>query len=153
MEVNFAIVSGKHPHALFILHVTVLIIPVFPACLPLLRPVFRKVLPGSTIGTKGSIQGLTKSRSIKKGAMRLDTNTTTFEMEDLGSIKRLADVETASISSNEFNMSVGRPRGYTGPSTFSSVEADGQNSKSKKVSRNFRGIHVHNEMRVSYESM
>ncbi|KAK7223370.1 hypothetical protein V2G26_011373 [Clonostachys chloroleuca] len=115
------------------------------SCLPLMRPIFRRMLPDSVLGSDPRSSPITRSDTSSVAGFKLNRFNTMHEMDDGFSVKNFPEVETGSISSDEF----GRPRGYTGPQTFSSVRAeDGQ-----RLHRDFKGIHVKNETRVSYELM
>lgn len=103
------------------------------------------MLPDSVLGSDPRSSPITRSDTSSVAGFKLNRFNTMHEMDDGFSVKNFPEVETGSISSDEF----GRPRGYTGPQTFSSVRAeDGQ-----RLHRDFKGIHVKNETRVSYELM
>ncbi|CAG9989554.1 unnamed protein product [Clonostachys byssicola] len=120
MEVNLAIISTS---------------------LPLMRPIFRRMLPDSVLGSDSRSSAITRSDTGSLAGFRPNKFNNMHEMDDACSFKNFPDIETGSISSDGF----GRTRGYTGPQTFSSVRAeDGQ-----RLHRDFKGIHVKNETRVS----
>ncbi|VUC21882.1 unnamed protein product [Clonostachys rosea] len=114
MEVNLAIIS---------------------TCLPLMRPIFHRMLPDSVLGSNTRSNPLTKSDTGSVAGFKLHKLNNMHEMDSC-SVKNFPDIETGSISSDEF----GRARGYNGPQTFSSVRAeDGQ-----RLHRDFKGIHMPN---------
>ncbi|CAH0056333.1 unnamed protein product [Clonostachys solani] len=109
------------------------------SCLPLMRPIFHRMLPDSVLGSDPRSSSITRSDIGSISGFKLHRLNNMHEMDDGYSVKNFPDIETGSISSDGF----GCPRGYTGPQTFSSVSAeDGQ-----RLHRDFKGIHVKNETR------
>lgn len=143
VEVNFAIVS---------------------ACLPMMRPIARRLLPGSVLASDPNSYP-TKSGTGHKSrdhrdAIKLRTVTRTAEVagDDSSSTKNLADLETGSTGSRDDvdDHHHQRPHGggggvsrtvIRGPS--SSVAAEDEFDREGQAGS--KGIHVKNEMSVSYE--
>lgn len=119
----------------------------------MMRPIFRKIMPGSMLasdpskpysghGTHGTNKGAIKLSSLNRGK----------DGDEASSTRQLADtdIERTSTNSNEFGNGNVLGASYNNHHTFisghgESVESNGRPGKGQ------RGIHVKNEMTVSYE--
>jgi hypothetical protein len=121
----------------------------FLACLPIIRPVFRKLLSGSLLSSKGNstgpnpISGLTSSKGIKLTHM-----TRTKEVDDNSSQRELAGLEDGSSGDMDFHTYP--ERGGHSNTVVTSCVDERPGSNTTKPSP--YGIQVKNETRVYYES-
>ncbi|GKU04238.1 integral membrane protein [Fusarium langsethiae] len=122
---------------------------IISSCLPIIRPVFRKVLSGSFLSSKGDstapnpISGLTSSKGIK-----LTHITRTKEVDDNSSQRELAGLEDGSSGDMDFHTYP--ERGGKSNTVVTSCADDRPGSNPSSASP--YGIQVKNETRVYYES-
>lgn len=120
----------------------------FLACLPIIRPIFRKVLSGSSLDSKSNpsgpnpISGLTSSKGIK-----LTNITRTKEVDDNSSQRELAGLEDGSSGDMDFHTYP--ERGGQNNTVITSCLDDRPGSNPTEAGY---GIQVKNETRVYYES-
>ncbi|KAM0239360.1 hypothetical protein ACHAPO_003333 [Fusarium lateritium] len=122
---------------------------IISSCLPIIRPVFRKLISGSMLSSKGNstgpnpISGLTSSKGIKLTHMAR-----TKEVDDNSSQRELAGLEDGSSGDMDFHTYP--ERGGHNNTVVTSCVDDRPGSNSTKASP--YGIQVKNETRVHYES-
>ncbi|KAJ4252476.1 hypothetical protein NW762_011077 [Fusarium torreyae] len=122
---------------------------IISSCLPIIRPILRKLISGSVLSSKSNstgpnpISGLTSSRGIKLGNI-----TRTKEVDDNSSQRELAELEDGSSGDIDFNSYPDRS-GYNNTVITSSV--GGVPNRNNDTSRAY-GIQVKNETKVYYES-
>ena len=136
VEVNFAIIS---------------------ACLPMMRPIFRRMMPGSILASDPSSKptyGVSGREGTVIGgpAIKLGTIARSKDVDETDSTRQFAeDVEDASNHSGDYE----RPHGgnWPGPHTVISGRAQDEAPATPRTESRtaFGGIHVKNEMSVSYE--
>jgi hypothetical protein len=131
-----------------------------PACLPMMRPIARRILPGSVLasdpssapyGKSGTIGGAGDRKSIK-----LRTLSRTVEVsDDSSSTKNLADLETGTRGSRDHDTSP--QRSSNGRNEFARTASRTVIERASTIDdavlgrAGHKGIHVKNEMSVSYE--
>ena len=160
IEVNFAVVSGKSfrspDKCIKRLHAT--------ACLPTIRPVIQRLLPTSALASRGQTssgrtygQISTTGGTRSKPGVKLRTMSEAIELDDDSSTKNFADrnyaqdatygdLETGSSGSNDDG-----PRRGPGPRTTVEAVAKDRQTSNGNGTDDCGGIHVRNEMTVSYE--
>ena len=171
VEVNLAIVSGTyfeksehHPVCRIPQNVKQRITHTHSlACLPMMRPIFKRMKFGSALDSDPSKYG-NASRGTGGPGIKLNTITTITgrhmdakEDSETSSTRQLAeDVERGSNHSNEYDRSgSGLGASVQGPQTFisgRSLEPATPTTQKMRDNQGMRGIHVKNEMSVSYES-
>ncbi|KAF7550532.1 hypothetical protein G7046_g7981 [Stylonectria norvegica] len=110
------------------------------ACLPMLRPVFRRLLPHSFLSSGGNSQPLSRPN----GAIKLSTITRTKDIDDSSSTRQLAELERGSQDFGENTTD-----GQHGPQTV--ISGPMYMYPSSDEGDNAPGIHVRNEMTVRVE--
>lgn len=119
------------------------------ACLPITRPIIRKFMSGSILGSRSNpsapnpLSGLTSSRGIK-----LRNNTRTKEFDDNSSERQLAEHEEESSGDTYFETYAERG-GYNNTVISSADKVPNSNTGSSGT----YGIQVKNETNVRYESI
>ncbi|KAH7189604.1 uncharacterized protein B0J16DRAFT_117627 [Fusarium flagelliforme] len=117
---------------------------IISSCLPIIRPIFRKMLSGTTLASKSNssgpnpISGLTSSKGIK-----LTNITRTKEIDDNSSQRELADIEDGSSGDPDF---------HSYPQNNTTITAMDDRPGSNPSNANPYAIQVKNETRVYYES-
>ncbi|RSM00240.1 hypothetical protein CDV31_011861 [Fusarium ambrosium] len=120
---------------------------IISSCLPIIRPVFRRLISNSILSSKSNstgpnpISGLTSSKGIK-----LSTIQRTKEMNDNSSQRQLADLEDGSSGDMDFH-SYPERGGHN--NTIITTNPDAMPSDN---SNRTYGIQVKNETKVYYES-
>lgn len=149
VEVNFAIVSGRStPFLKLSMCCTDLTVS---ACLPLMRPVARRLLPGSVLASSDP-QSYGKSGGTN--GIKLRTVTRTVEInggDDSSSTKNLADAEAG--TSDDENGAFGGAVVHRTVIASAAGEYDDtpEQMVGPSASSKGGGIHVKNEMSISYE--
>ncbi|KAH7205154.1 uncharacterized protein BKA55DRAFT_668881 [Fusarium redolens] len=122
---------------------------IISSCLPIIRPIFRKLIPGSRHSCKSNstgpnhISGLTSSKGIKLASI-----TRAKEVDDNSSQQQLAELEDGSSGDMDFNC---YPERGGNNNTIITSCADEVPNRNTNTSRMY-GIQVENETRVYYES-
>ncbi|KAH7120726.1 hypothetical protein EDB81DRAFT_914525 [Dactylonectria macrodidyma] len=122
---------------------------IISSCLPIIRPIFRRLISGSILSSKSNstgpnpISGLTSSKGIK-----LSNINRTKEVDDNSSQRQLAELEDGSSGDIDFNSYA--ERGGHNNTIITSCVDEVPNS-SANTSRTY-GIQVKNETKVYYES-
>ena len=152
VEINFAIVSGKSALSrIFGTPIDVFL----QACLPMMRPIMRRILPGSVLGSNPS-KGFSGpgTHGTNKGAIKLTTITNVKDADEASSTRQLADND-AERGSNHSSDELHNGSDYHGNQTFVSgmPHRNSSTQRDEEPLRIGNGIHVKNEMSVSYERM
>ena len=114
------------------------------ACLPIIRPIFRKMVSGTALTSKSNssgpnpISGLTSSKGIK-----LTNITRTKEIDDNSSQRELAGMEDGSSGDPDFN---------SYPQNNTVITAMDDRPGSNPSNGNPYAIQVKNETKIYYES-
>lgn len=109
-------------------------------------------MPGSILASDSSKPYTGPSVISGASGIKLTTVTTVKEVDDASSSRRLTDpdLEHGSRHSNDYEQPLGG--GYHGPQTVISGRTDDVPPvPERKIQRSMGGIHVKNEMSISYE--
>lgn len=129
VEINIAIVSGKTHNSQ---HETIALVANCPACFPLLRPIFSRILPARFLSTSDKSQPISRPTN----AIRLTTISRSNREKDhdeTSSMRELADPEN-SIS--------GHSDSETGPSGGVHTVISSRYARSIEGEESRGGIHV-----------
>lgn len=128
----------------------------------MMRPIARRLLPGSVLASDPSSAPYGKSGTTGVGrsdrtSVKLRTLTRTVEIDDSSSTKNLADVETGTSGSRDDDMpphrtSNGRNE-FAGMASRTVIERASTVDHAVQEQAGNKGIHVKNEMSVSYEQI
>jgi hypothetical protein len=108
------------------------------------------MLPGSILASNPSSYPL--SGGVHSKGIKMATMTRTNEEDDTSSTRQLADMENRLSGSVEFERGGGTP---SGPRTVISSRANNHDDASDQdeTHRQGRGIHVKNDLSISYEQV
>ncbi|KAH7074047.1 hypothetical protein FB567DRAFT_188135 [Paraphoma chrysanthemicola] len=122
---------------------------IISSCLPITKPIFRRFLSGSTLGTKSTSTGpnalsyLTSSKGIK-----LRTTSRTKDLDDNSSERQFAQTEDGSSGKTYFETYAER-----GGHNNTTISCDVKGNDSNDDNSRTYGIQVKNETDVRYESI
>jgi hypothetical protein len=126
-----------------------MLISLYKACLPITRPIFRKFMSGSILGSKSNpsnpnpLSGLTSSKGIK-----LRNPTRTNPLDDNSSERQLADPEDG-LSGDTYFESYAERGGHNNTVITRVDKGPNNNDDTSRTC----GIQVKNETNVYYETI
>jgi hypothetical protein len=115
----------------------------------MMRPILRKMVPGSMLQSDPSKPYSGQAgHGTNKGAIKLDSISRGKDGDEASSTRELAflDLERSSTNSNEYGQGIAGS--YPDSHTF--ISGNGDAASTRRARAGSRGIHVKNEMTVSY---